>query len=70
MLIVAGYDRGAFRILMRTGRAPGGRETVSMLRIAGGSLSHLSDDETDAIYDYLVARWRALTAKQNSIRDR
>ncbi|MGA2597449.1 MAG: c-type cytochrome [Bryobacteraceae bacterium] len=65
LLIVAGYDRGAFRTLMRTGRAPEGRQTVSMLRIAG-NLSTFTDDETDAIYDYLVARWKALTAKQNA----
>jgi mono/diheme cytochrome c family protein len=66
LLIVAGYDRGAFRTLMRSGTAPGGRQTVSMLRIAGGNLSAFTDDEIDAIYDYLVARWKALTAKRNA----
>jgi mono/diheme cytochrome c family protein len=66
LLVVAGYDRNAFRTLMRTGKAPGGRQTVSMLRIAPGSLSNFSDDEIDAIYDYLVARWKALAARQNA----
>lgn len=45
LLIVAGYDRGAFRRLMRTGRAPGGRQAVSMLRIAGGNLSNFTEDD-------------------------
>ncbi len=66
LLVVAGYDRGAFRTLMRTGKATGGRQTVSMLRIAPGSLSNFSDDEIDAIYDYLVARWKALATRQNA----
>jgi cytochrome c5 len=70
LLIVAGYDRGAFRTLMRTGTAPGGRQTVSMLRIAAGNLSNLSDDEIDAIYDYLIARWKVLTTKRNAPGDR
>ena len=62
LLVVAGYDRDAFRTLMRTGRAPGGRQTVSMLRVAGGSFSNLTTEEIDAIYDYLVARWKSLAA--------
>ena len=70
LLVVAGYDRDAFRTLMRTGRAPGGRQTVSMLRVAGGSLSNLTDDEIDAIYDYLIARWKTLAAHQNAPQSR
>jgi mono/diheme cytochrome c family protein len=66
LLMVAGYDPGAFRTLMRTGKAPGGREVEVMSKIAPGNLSYLTDDEIDAIYDYLVARCKALTAKQNA----
>ena len=60
LLVVAGYDAGAFRTLMRTGKAPGGRQPELMARIVPGSLSNLTDDEIDAIYDYLIARWKAL----------
>ena len=37
-----------------------------MLQIAPGSLSNLTDDEIDAIYDYPAARWKALTAERNA----
>lgn len=66
LVIVAGYDRDAFRTFMRMGRATGGRQTVSMLRIAGGNLSNLTDAEVGAIYDYLVARWKTLAARRNA----
>jgi len=66
LLIVAGYDPGAFRTLMRTGKAPGGREVEVMLKIARGSLSNFTDDEIDAIYDYLGARCKAFAANQNA----
>lgn len=62
LLVVAGYDLGAFRTLMRTGKAPGGRQTEVMSKIAPGNLSKLTDEEIDAIYDYLVARRKALAA--------
>ena len=44
---------------MHTGKAPGGRDVEVMLRIARGSFSNFTDDEIDAIYDYLIARWKA-----------
>lgn len=66
LAIVGSYARNDFHILMRTGIAPARRLTVSMMRVAGGSLSSLSDDEIDAMYDYLVARSKALTAKPGS----
>jgi mono/diheme cytochrome c family protein len=62
LLVVAGYDPGTFRTLMRTGKASGGRQTEVMSKIAPGSLSNLTDDEIGAIYDYLLARCNALTA--------
>jgi len=61
LLIVAGYDPAAFRTLMRTGKAPGGRQLEVMMKVAPGSLSTFTDDEIDAIYDYLVARSKART---------
>jgi hypothetical protein len=63
--VVAGYDLGAFRTLMRTGKAPSGRQTEDMSKIAPGNLSNLTDDEIDAIYDYLIARWKALPAQRS-----
>jgi mono/diheme cytochrome c family protein len=63
LLVVATYNRDQFRTLLRTGRAVAGHQTVTMLRIADGSLSNLTDDEIDAIYDYLDARVKALVAK-------
>jgi len=33
-----------------------------MSKLASGNFSNLTDDEKDAMYDYLVARWNALAA--------
>jgi cytochrome c553 len=63
LLVVAAYDLGGFRTLMRTGKAVGGRDTGLMSRTARGNLSSLTDDEIDAIYDYLAARAQALTTQ-------
>jgi mono/diheme cytochrome c family protein len=65
LLVVAGYDHGAFRTLLRTGKAPGGRRTEDMSFVALGSFSNLTDDEIDAVYEYLVARWKALAAQRS-----
>lgn len=70
LLVVAGYDLGAFRTLMRTGKALGGRQTEVMPKIAPGNLSNLTDDEIGSIYDYLVARWKALAAHRTGPRSR
>jgi cytochrome c553 len=59
LLVVAGYDLDGFRTLMRSGKAGGGRPTELMAEIAP-DLSHLTDDEIDAMYDYLAARAKAL----------
>jgi cytochrome c553 len=66
LLIVGAYDPGAFHALMRTGKAPGGREVGVMSQIARGNLSSFTDDEIDATYDYLAARAKVVTASQNS----
>ena len=65
LLIVGAYGRGAFHSLMRTGKAASGREVGVMSQIAPGNLSRLTDDEIDAIYDYLAARAKALTASHS-----
>jgi len=59
-LVVAGtYTREQFRHLMRTGEATGGRRLGLMAQVARGRFIHLTDRETDAIHDYLVARANA-----------
>jgi mono/diheme cytochrome c family protein len=63
LLVVASYDRNQFRTLMRKGRAPGGRHAASMLTMADGNLSNLTDDEINLIYDYLIARAKAFASK-------
>jgi cytochrome c553 len=61
LMIVAAYDRGDFHTLMRTGKAAGGREVGVMSQTAREHFSSFTNDEIDAIYDYLAARGRALT---------
>lgn len=56
-LIIAGaYSRDAFRQLLRTGAATGGRQLALMAEVARGRYAHLTDREIDAIHAYLVAR--------------
>lgn len=57
--VVAAYDREQFRHLLRTGEPIGGRELRLMGEVARGRYAHLTDAETNAIYDYL----RAVAAK-------
>jgi cytochrome c553 len=59
LALAGAYSREQFRILMRTGRPPGGRDLGLMKRVAVGRFAFLSAREVDAIYDYLVARARA-----------
>jgi cytochrome c553 len=59
--IVASYERRDFLKLMHTGKAAGNRELPMMSAVARARFSHFSDDELDAIYDYLAARGRKLT---------
>jgi len=66
LLVVGAYDPGAFRVLMRTGKARGGREVGAMSQIARGNLSSFTEDEIDAKYDYLTARAQAMTAGGNA----
>jgi cytochrome c553 len=59
--IVASYERADFLKLMHTGKAAGNRELPMMSAVARVRFSHFSDDEMNAIYDYLAARGRKLT---------
>jgi cytochrome c553 len=58
--LVASYDRADFLKFMRTGKAAGNRELPMMSSTARARFSHFSDDELNAIYDYLAARGRKL----------
>jgi len=60
--IVASYDRGDFVKFMRTGKAAGNRDLPMMSAVARVRISHLTDAELSALYDYLAARGRKLTA--------
>ena len=51
--VTAAYSRDDFFRLMRTGTALGGRELGVMRVRAQRNLSHLTDDEIDALYGYL-----------------
>jgi cytochrome c553 len=51
--IVAAYSAGDFTRLMRTGTALGGRELGIMRTRAQNNLSHLTDEEIAALYEYL-----------------
>ncbi|MGQ0661253.1 c-type cytochrome [Sphingosinicella sp.] len=59
--IAGAYSRDQFRVLMRTGRPPGGRDLGMMREAALNELRHYTDAEIDQIYDYLQARARRVT---------
>ena len=56
LTIAGAYDPAQFRTLMRTGRAPHGRDLGLMGRVARADFAHLRDEEIDALYAYLRAR--------------
>lgn len=58
--VAAGYDAAQFRILMKTGRPPSGKDLGLMSEVARNDFSHLTDAEIDALYAYLVARAKRL----------
>jgi cytochrome c553 len=59
--IVAAYERTDFVKFMHTGKAAGNRVLPMMSAVARVRISHLSDADLDALYDYLVARGHKLT---------
>lgn len=56
LAIAGAYDLGQFQTLLRTGRAPSGRDLGLMRRIAVQDLSGLRDDEIAALHAYLSER--------------
>jgi mono/diheme cytochrome c family protein len=63
LALVIAYGRNDFLKFMRTGKAVGNRELVMMSATARARFSHFTDAEANALYDYLVARGRALVGK-------
>lgn len=56
LTIAGAYELPAFRKLLREGIPAGGQKLPMMGPTARSDLSHLSDDEIDALYAYLHAR--------------
>lgn len=54
--IAAGYSREQFARLMKTGIGLGDRELPLMSGVARSRFAHFTDEEIDALYDYLKAR--------------
>lgn len=61
LTLVGAYGAADFRTLMRTGKAPGGRELALMSEVARNDFSHLKDSEIDALHGYLRARAERLS---------
>jgi cytochrome c553 len=59
--IVASYERADFMKFMHTGKAAGNRELRMMSAVARVRISHLSDADLNALYDYLLARGKKVT---------
>ena len=59
--IVASYERADFMKFMHTGKAAGNRELRMMSAVARVRISHLSNTDLNALYDYLSARGKKLT---------
>lgn len=58
LIVASGYSLEEFRRLLKTGEPTGGRRLDLMAQVAKSRFSHLSEDEIDALYRYLVARAR------------
>ena len=52
--IVGAYDSDQFRTLLRTGVAAGNKKLGLMGSVARDDFSHMTDEEIDAVHDYLV----------------
>jgi mono/diheme cytochrome c family protein len=63
LLVTKGYSLPAFRTLLRTGVAQGGRDLYAQGSIMGivarEQLKFLTDDEVEAIHHYLQTGWTA-----------
>jgi mono/diheme cytochrome c family protein len=56
LTIAGAYDLPAFKKLLRSGVAAGGQKLPMMGSTARSDLSHMTDPEIEAIYEYLQAR--------------
>lgn len=63
LMVAAAYDRADFAHLMKTGKAAGERELPLMSATARTRFSHFTDDEINALYDYLTARGQKIAAE-------
>lgn len=61
LTVVGAYDLPAFKKLLRSGDAAGGQKIPIMGSIARSDLSHMTDTEIEAIYEYLQARARRIS---------
>ena len=52
--LVGAYSAEDFTTLMKTGKAIGGRDLKLMNSVARWRYSRFTDDEINAVYDYLV----------------
>jgi mono/diheme cytochrome c family protein len=53
LIIVSAYSQEAFRTLMKSGTALGGRELDMMSGVARGRFAHFTDDEVGDLYAFL-----------------
>jgi hypothetical protein len=53
LIIVSAYDEDAFRTLLKTGAALGGRELEMMSGVARARFSNFTDDEVSDLYAFL-----------------
>lgn len=56
LALAGAYDPEQFRTLMRTGRAPHGRDLGLMAEVARNDFAHYTDAEIDRLHAYLRAR--------------
>lgn len=63
LLVAAGYSRGEFAALMRSGKATGGRDVPVMSETARKRYPSLTEAEVEALYSYLVLRAQVATSR-------
>ena len=61
LAIVGAYSPEQFRLLMRTGRPPSGRDLGLMAAVARERFAHLREDEVAGLYKYLRTRAERVT---------
>ena len=56
LMIAGAYDLEAFKALLRTGKAAGGKKLGLMKEVAEKGFVHLTDAEIQSLHEYLRAR--------------